>query len=460
MEIPVTFLFESLLFISLGVCMATPVILFNIKIAPRWGWIDWPKARGVADQQTPIVGHSLIFLSLIYFTVAWKYLHVSPWFVTMAFIMAVMGYFDDRRPVPALDKLGFQIICVVSVVLFDPNIHEAMSVKYGPLGTFLAIFFILGLINAINFVDGIDGLAGVVLLTGAVGYTLFSHNHIEAYPYLLYSLLLAGMLIPFLYLNVVKRKGFLGNIGSYFFAYVLGVMHLSLPIDTDNAVSRISLSGLCFIVPIADAITVIVTRVLTRRSPFQPDKGHLHHRLVQTSLLLRYVLLAFGLIQLSSMVTAYAIFLTEGARKSPALTIVVLICFVAIVSTLIVLVEKATKRRLQSYFQMLDNGDTVYFLKYQVRRPDGSVLPFHVLARLEAKINAEIRVSDLCYLEEPDTLFITLKTLPERLKLVSNRLDLVFQTETVKTNLVIEQGEFVKIAHYRLPPEIRKSYVQ
>lgn len=460
MQVPVTFLFESILFISLGACVALPFILFNIKIAPRWGWIDWPKARGVADHQTPIVGHSLIFISLIYFAVAWRYLHVSPWFVTMALIMAIMGYFDDKRPVPALDKLGFQIICVVSVVLFDPNIHEAMSVKYGSFGTFLAIFFILGLINAINFVDGIDGLAGVVLLTGSVGYTLFAHDRIESYPYLLYSLLLSGMLIPFLYLNVVKRKGFLGNIGSYFFAYVLGVMHLSLPIDTDNAVTRISLSGLCFIVPIADAMTVIVTRILTRRSPFQPDKGHLHHRLVQTSLLLRYVLLAFGLIQLSSMVCAYALFQTEGARKSPALAIVILICFVAIVSTLIVLVEKATKRRLQSYFQMLDNGETVYFLKYQVRRTDGSVLPFHVLARLEAKMNAEIRVSDLCYLEEPDTLFVTLKTMPERLRIVSNRLDLVFQSESVKTNLVIEQGEFVKVAHYRSPNDIRKAYTQ
>ncbi len=457
MHLPVTFLFESLLFISFGAAIALPIILFNIKVAPRWGWIDWPKARGVADHQTPIVGHSLIFLSLIYFVIAWQYLHVSPWFVTMAFIMAIMGYFDDKRPVPALDKLGFQVICVVSVVLFDPNIHESMSVKFGSTGTFLAIFFILGLINAINFVDGIDGLAGVVLLTGSLGYTLFAYNRIESYPYVLFSLLLAGMLLPFLYLNVVKRKGFLGNIGSYFFAYVLGVMHLSLPIDTNNSLSRISLSGLCFIVPIADAMTVIVTRVLTRRSPFQPDKGHLHHRLVQTSLLLRYVLMAFGLIQISAVVVAYALFKTEGARNSPALTIVVLICFVAIVSTLIVLVEKATKKRLQSYFQMLDNGETVYFLKYQVRKQDGSILPFHVLARLEAKMNAEIRVTDLCYLEEPDTLFVTLKTSPQRLKPIANRLDLVFQTESVKTNLVIEQGEFVKVAHFRSPNALKAA---
>ena len=69
--------------------------------------------------------------------------------------------------------------------------------------------------------------------------------------------------MPFLIFNVFYRKGFLGNVGSYFFSYVLAVIHLSLPINAAGPVSRLSLSGLCFLIPVADAIMVLLARALT-----------------------------------------------------------------------------------------------------------------------------------------------------------------------------------------------------
>lgn len=437
---------EPLLALAVGIALGTPLLLLNVKIAPKLGLFDWPKARGVAEERIPLVGYSLVFLSLIYFAFASHFFHLSSWFITTSIIIAVMGHFDDRRPLPALDKMFFQLICVVTVVLFDPNIHSSLIDKYGQWGTFWGIFFILGLTNAINFIDGIDGLAGVVLMTGALGFTLYHYDNAAFYPQVIYCALMVGAFIPFLYLNVVQRKGFLGNVGSYFFAYVLALVHLSVPMEAKDPISRLSISGLCFIVPIADAAMVLLARVLTRRSPFQPDKGHLHHRLVQTGMPLRYVLLTFGMIQFCGLFTGVMLQGLGGATLN-LLPAVLCSTFICISTLLILLVEKASKRRVQMFFQHLDQGESLFFFKYRIRKEDGSELEPHHLERLEARIVSEIRITDLCYHEKPETIFIAVKTVQEPVKIIANRLDFIFQSEKVKANLVVEQGEFVKIPH-------------
>jgi hypothetical protein len=73
-----------------------------------------------------------------------------------------------------------------------------------------------------------------------------------------------------------------------------------------------------------------------------------------------------------------------------------------------------------------------------------------LLSRLESRINAEIRVTDVCYCEAPDILFVTLKTMAEPLKGISNRLDRAFQDEVPNLQITVEQGEFIKVAHNRI----------
>lgn len=448
---------EPLLAIAVGIAIGTPLLLLNVKIAPKLGLFDWPKARGVAEERIPLVGYSLVAISLAYFAFASHYFHLSSWFITTSVIVAVMGHFDDRRPLPPLDKMFFQLVCVITVVLFDPNIHASLLSKYGPWGTFWAIFFILGLTNAINFIDGIDGLAGVVLLSGALGFTLYHYNNPSFYPQVIFASLMVGMFVPFLYLNVVQRKGFLGNVGSYFFAYVLALIHLSVPMEAKDPVSRLSISGLCFIVPIADAAMVLIARLITRRSPFQADKGHLHHRLVQTGIPLRYVLLTFGVIQICGVATGVMLHELGGAPLT-LLPAVLCTAFVCISTLLILLVEKASKRRVQTFFQHLDQGESLFFFKYRIRKEDGSLLEPHHLERLEARIISEIRISDLCYHEKPETIFIAVKTVQEPVKIIANRLDFIFQSEKVKANLVVEQGEFVKVPHVQSRTNVQRMF--
>jgi UDP-GlcNAc:undecaprenyl-phosphate GlcNAc-1-phosphate transferase len=457
MTLPIPEQFQLALYVALGMSLALPFLLVNIKIAPRLGWVDWPKARGLSEDQVPLVGMSLVLGSFIYLgALAWIG-KVSGFFIASTFLIAAMGFFDDLYARPPLDKMLIQIFCVVCVVLFDPSLQKSISQAYGPWGTFWAIFFILGLMNSVNFIDGIDGLAGTVLFFGGFGLYSFSLGHAESKSIGVYGGLLMGMLVPFLYFNVVKRKGFLGNIGSYTLSYLLAVQHLSIPLESTNIISRLALPGLCFLVPIADAAMVLVYRLGSRRSPFQADKGHLHHRLMQSSLPLRYILLVMGLIEFLGVSVSFA--LSQNVESvsgwlAPA------ICFthVLTVSMLIVLVEKTSKHRLQGYFAHLDQGKAVYYLKYRLTDPKGGLLPASTLRRLEARINTEIRITDLCFIQGADTLFVMLRNLTEPFKGFSARLDRIFEQERVQQALTIEQGEIIKVSEpkpsFRQVPQV------
>lgn len=444
-------LLENLAFIVVGAVLAVPLILLNIRWAPRLGLIDWPKARGVAEDQIPLIGHALVLYAVVAMLVLNHFYQFSPWFITTAVFIAVMGHLDDRKPLGAFDKMGFQAFCAASVVFLDPQLRAAIGDLYGVPGSCLAIFFIVALMNAVNFIDGIDGLAGIVLMAGSLGFLLFYPGSRELYPQAILASLFLGMKIPFLYFNVKLRRGFLGNIGSYFFSYCLTLMHLSIPLPSPDVVSRLALTSLCFLIPLSDSLMVISSRLITLRSPFQADKGHLHHRLIQTSIPLPMILLNFAGIELSALVVA-ALLARLGESAGGTLPFFVAVSHVGITALLILLIEKASRRRLQAYFQRLDTGAPIYFLKYQFTNQDGTPISSITLRRLEARISAEIRVTDLCFAEKPNTLFVTLKTMPEPLRGISSRLEAIFHVEKVTHSLVVDEGEFVKVSRPKNQP--------
>jgi hypothetical protein len=87
----------------------------------------------------------------------------------------------------------------------------------------------------------------------------------------------------------------------------------------------------------------------------------------------------------------------------------------------------------------------VYFIKYLLNDSGGKPLKPTVLRRIEARVSAEIRVTDVCFTESPNTLFVTLRSSPEPLKGISGRIDAILQNEKLSAQVAIEQGEFVKM---------------
>ena len=134
----------------------------------------------------------------------------------------------------------------------------------------------------------------------------------------------------------------------------------------------------------------------------------------------------------------------------------VLLCTVqvSVLALLVLLVDQASRRRIQAYFERLDLGHPVYYLKYQVKHP--SLLPLSAtqMKRLEARITSELRVTDYCFAPTETTLLIVLKVLSQSLKGIEGRLEAVFQAEGVLANQDPDHGQFIKVpserAHLRL----------
>jgi UDP-GlcNAc:undecaprenyl-phosphate GlcNAc-1-phosphate transferase len=144
-------------------------------------------------------------------------------------------------------------------------------------GVPLTLLAIVGATNAINLSDGLDGLAGGIclLIFAALGYL----SYLEASPVIgLIALALAGVLFGFLRFNTHPATIFMGDAGSQFLGFSAATLAISLTQSRPTLSPVLPLILLGF--PILDTLTVMVTRIAQKRSPFSADKNHFHHYLL------------------------------------------------------------------------------------------------------------------------------------------------------------------------------------
>jgi len=436
-----SYLFSSSCYAIAAAILVLPLIYVNIRFAARWQLVDWPKTRGINERHVPIIGYSLAVFT--FFSLLWECSQgrMSYNLLLSFSAMLLMGYLDDRHAFSAWPKLICQIAVAVFTVHNYPAIPQALD-PFGPWSYTIAVLFMVGIMNAVNFIDGIDGLAGIVLMAGSLGYLLLAYPFVESLgtPIWIVSLHL-GTLIPFLYMNVFRRAGFLGNVGSYYFSFMLGAFHVALPTPSAFLIPKLSISVLCFLIPVADSFMVIVLRLITNRSPFSPDKGHLHHRLVRTGLNLRHILAIFASLEVSGLVLAWIIS-KEPSVRGTWLPFFLGVSQVVTTALLILLVEKASRRRVQDYFKALDSGDKVYFTTYRLKGPHGENFTWREQKRIEANLNTEIRVSDLCYIEAPNTVFLICRADLEISRRVHERVMNILAREGIELVEPAQMGEY------------------
>lgn len=180
---------------------------------------------------------------------------------------------DDIWPVPALNRLLIQVIVASWIYLLGWQLP--VSASY-----FSTVFFLLLLINAYNFIDGINGLAGTL---GLLAYSTLAGIFLFQEQYTWASLYLAGSggLLAFLYFNFGDRaRIFLGDNGSTILGLLIGVGILQIiQVDTFQPEHLISMTG-AIALPVIDVIRISLERIQQGRSPFQADRKHFHHLLV------------------------------------------------------------------------------------------------------------------------------------------------------------------------------------
>lgn len=270
-----------------------------INIAFVKNLYDIPDERKSHTNVIPRLGGIAIFAGLIFSIILWcpfQYLGDLQYILAAFLIIFLIGARDDLIPISPMKKFGAEFFAA-GILIFFANVR--ISSFYGILGIYtipyiwsivFTLFVIIAIINAFNLIDGVNGLAGTigVLISFALGYWFYKVDRIDL---AVVSFSAVGAIIGFLYFNYSPAKIFMGDTGSLLLGLVSSILAISF-IEINGILST-SIhhikSGPVFalallIIPIFDTLRVMTLRIFKRQSPFVPDKGHLHHILLDCGL--------------------------------------------------------------------------------------------------------------------------------------------------------------------------------
>jgi UDP-GlcNAc:undecaprenyl-phosphate GlcNAc-1-phosphate transferase len=197
----------------------------------------------------------------------------------------VIGILDDTFQLRARWQLlgqvavaGVAVVAGVSVSNINNPFGPGSIVLDGPFAVGFTVLWIAGMINSINFIDGLDGLSSGIALIAVATLGLISLTFDIAQPFIgILCFGLAGALLGFLRWNFHPATIFIGTSGVMFVGYTLAVLSIM-------GTAKVAVAMLVLGVPIIDTFWIIVRRLGTGHSPFTPDRGHIHHRLLDLGL--------------------------------------------------------------------------------------------------------------------------------------------------------------------------------
>ena len=198
-------------------------------------------------------------------------------------VILLFGVWDDIRGLDYRLKFLGQITAVLIVVLYGGVVIRFVPLSgLEPLPDYVAIpftvFALIGITNAVNLADGLDGLAGGITLLslGMIGILAYPTGDTNV-P--LAAIAVIGSIVGFLRFNTYPARIFMGDGGSQFLGFSAGVLVVMLTQESNTALSP-ALTLMILGLPILDTGMVMAQRLHEGRSPFLPDKNHIHHKLL------------------------------------------------------------------------------------------------------------------------------------------------------------------------------------
>lgn len=276
----------SLLVAVLVALISTPVIR---SLAFRIGAVDVPKdTRRMHNHPIPRMGGLAIFFGFILSVLIFQPLTAELRGMLLgAVVIVILGILDDIFTLPALPKFFVQIGAALIAVLHgnrieflsNPNIFSSESYwDLGWLAIPITVLWIVGITNAVNFIDGLDGLACGVSTISSMTMLVIALSVAEPDVAVLMAAL-SGACIGFLPYNLNPAKIFMGDTGSTFLGFVLAVVSIQGLFKYATIIS-FAVPFLMLGLPIFDTCFAILRRVSHGQSPMKPDRGHIHHRLI------------------------------------------------------------------------------------------------------------------------------------------------------------------------------------
>lgn len=347
------------------------------RIAPKLGLIDRPAARKVHLTPTPLGGGAAIWASVMAailgaLAVAWGVqhdlvptamlpsslaIHVDGMLAKSAQLLAVLGagsllaavgLSDDFRPLPWPPRMALQFVAAGIVVA--SGIRVTLFVEHPWFGAIVTVFWIVLLVNSFNFLDNMNGLSSGIAMIAAVILAIIMLTALSEPRWFIAGtmLILAGALGGFLVHNW-RGRIFMGDSGSYFVGLLMASLTAAATFyETELGSRHVLLAPLCVLaVPLYDIASVLVIRLSQGRSPFQPDKSHFSHRLVELGLKPNRAVLTIYLATLTTGLAGLTLYEVPD-WKGAWIVIFIVACVLAIIAILETAGRRAARRNAAS----------------------------------------------------------------------------------------------------------------
>ena len=278
--------------IILAIMVTILALSFFRKLAVKINLVDLPGDRKKHNGSVPLIGGLSMFIGLV---VGLLILPINndliKFLLLSMFILVAIGSLDDHRNISVWLRFFFQAIAAIIMISIAGLSIESIGNLNGSGIIFLhqwsfifTLIAIIGSINAVNMMDGIHGLAGGQSLISFISilFLAFIGNNFSGFSI---AIVFCAVLVPFMIENLClgrsnSKRVFMGDAGSM----MLGFAIVWLLVDLSQGVNRsfAPVTALwIFSVPLIDFFSTICRRIVKKQSPFKPDRGHLHHILIQ-----------------------------------------------------------------------------------------------------------------------------------------------------------------------------------
>ncbi len=345
--------------------LITPLIK---RAAVKTGTLDIPSsARKIHKQPVPLLGGLALFLSLVlslllYLQFGRPDFNIVPlkFFLAIIYgglVLMVGGALDDKYNLPP--KILWLFPAVASLIVVWSGIGVGITQLSNPFGGPIRIahdfqflifnfqlsavlmwFWMMGMIFTTKFLDGLDGLcSGIGLIGSLTMFALSLTAKVNQPITATLAIIFAGALLGYLFYAFNPASIFLGETGSTFIGFMLGVLSII-------SGAKIATALLVMGIPILDVAWVIVRRLYYRTSPFRADRQHLHFRLMDIGLSHRQTVLA--LYAISALFGFTAVFLQSFGKL---IALILLICVMLVTAISVVMLYKKQHPHIPDLFE-------------------------------------------------------------------------------------------------------------
>jgi len=273
---------ESILIFFWALFLSMFSIPTIISVAHSKRILDEPDFRKVHDINTPRLGGLAIFAGFMTGVAIFGQMSIGiQQLLAGSLIIFFVGVKDDINGVSVFKKFFVQVLAA-GIVLFYADVR--ISSFYGLFGVYeletgmsyaFSFLVILCITNAINLIDGVDGLAGTIVLLICMTFGIyFFMNGEKSYAYV--SFALTGSMAGFLRYNMFNARVFMGDTGALVSGFIISILAIHF-IEMGKITSAPSISIAILFIPIFDTLRVFIIRIYAGRSPFMPDRRHIHH---------------------------------------------------------------------------------------------------------------------------------------------------------------------------------------